>query len=64
MQAHHRPEREDPEEGRQNPAPPAGAEPCGVLVTEHLAYLPLEHGSLVHFVALSRKYLNSSRNAR
>ena len=34
MQAHHRAEREHPEEGRQHPAPPAGAEPGGLVVTE------------------------------
>ena len=51
MQAHHRAEREQPEEGRENPAPPAGAEPAGLVVSEHLVDLPFEHGSLVRFVA-------------
>ena len=45
MQAHHRPEREQPEEGRQNPAPPAGPEPGGVFVTEHFICLLFEHAS-------------------
>jgi len=54
MQAHHRPEREHPEESRQNSTPPAGAESGGPIITEQLVYLPFEHGwPLVHFVALT-----------
>ena len=44
MQAHHRAEREQTEEGREDPAPPAGAEPAGLVVAEELVDLLFEHG--------------------